>query len=299
MTTLLLIVWGFLISAAVFVHAVRPQRSHHSWFELKRRGDEKAMHRERLLDDIYAVLHFLQLVIIVSLAAVSIVLWQGWGVPITVLAILVAQFIGKRKSLQRFATSSYAAHEDRILDYVGKLSWLMRFLGSEKHTPQDQRLESIEQLLHLVDSASHVLTSDQQRIIKRSVHWHSTRVKDIMTPRRSIVPIKRDELLGPLVLDDLHRSGFSRFPVIDGTIDNIVGILNITDLLEIDGDKTTHTVENTMTSRVLRIKSDDTLPVALKLLQKSHQNIIIVVDEEGRTEGILTLTDIGNSLLGE
>ena len=60
------------------------------------------------------------------------------------------------------------------------------------------------------------------------------KIDEIMTPRSMIESVPMNELLGPLVLDDLHKKGYSRFPVIDGDIDHVVGVLRIQDLLTID-----------------------------------------------------------------
>lgn len=299
MTTLLLITWGVLFISLVFLMAIRPRRSHRSWFELKRRDDQKAMRRERLLGDIVAIIHFYVYLSIVMLAVTSLVLWQWWGLAVTVFVVIIAMMVGSRKEFQRGMTKAYAQYEDKLLNFVEKFSFIGKILGSEQYHASDQHLESTDQLVHLVESAGHILSTQQQIIIKRSVTWHDTPVREIMTPRNSLRSIKRKELLGPLVLDDLHRSGFTRFPVIDGDLDSIIGVLNITDLLEIDGNRKSQLVEKIMIPQVLRIKGEESLPVAMKLLQKSHQHVIIVIDEEGRTQGMLTLTDITSSLLGQ
>lgn len=52
-----------------------------------------------------------------------------------------------------------------------------------------------------------------------------------MTPRNVLETIGKDEVIGPLMLDELHRTGHSRFPVIDGDIDHVIGVLHIKELL--------------------------------------------------------------------
>ncbi len=298
MTVLLLIMWGVLFFSSMFLMAIRPERSRRSWFELKRDNDQKAMRRERLLNNVHVIIQFCVYLSIILLATVSFVLWQWSGLGIAILVTVFAMIVASRRGFQRVATKAYAPYEGRLLNFVEKFSIVGKLLGSERHIPRDQHLESTDQLVHLVESAGHILSAQQQTIIKRSVTWHSTPVRDIMTPRESIRSIKHKELLGPLVLDDLHRSGHTRFPVIEGSIDAIIGILNVTDLLEIDSNRKSQIVEKIMVPQVLRIKGEDSLPVAMKLLQKSHQHVVIVVDDEGRTEGMLTLTDITSSLLG-
>ena len=56
-----------------------------------------------------------------------------------------------------------------------------------------------------------------------SLSFDNEKVSSVMTPRNEIKTIKKSEILGPLVLDDLHKTGHSRFPVIDGDVDNSYG----------------------------------------------------------------------------
>ncbi len=283
----------------VLLMAIRPERTASSWFQLKKNQDKHSIRREELLDDIRAIIRFYVYLSILLVTATSIVLWQWWGIAFALIAIIFGMLVASQKKLQSGMTRAYSQYESKFLNFVEKYAFVGKLLGSKRRIPKDKQLESTEQLVYMVESASEVLTPQQQTIIKRSITWHNTPVSEIMTSRESIVPIKQGELLGPLVLDDLHRSGFSRFPVIDGNLDTVVGILNTSDLLEIDSGRKSQVVEKIMSPQVLRIKSDDMLPSALKILQKSQLNILIVVDEEGRTMGILTLSDIAGSLLGK
>jgi len=299
MTMLLLIAWGILAVSLVFLLALRPQRTHHSRFELKRRDDQQTLRRERYLDDVYAIIRFYIFVTLVMLTVLSLVIWQWWGIAIIIGVILFALIVAAQKGLQHAMTKAYEPYEEKLLQFVEKFPLVGRLLGRDHSTPRDQHLESVEQLLHLVEGAGHILSPDQQNIVRHGLSWHQVQVKEVMTKRRDIVAIKHNELVGPLVLDDLHRSGYSRFPVMQANVDNVIGVLNITDLLDIHNAKKSHTAEKVMAPQVLRIEEDEPLPQALSLLQKSHQHLMIVVDEEGNTTGLVTLTDIMRSLLGK
>lgn len=299
MTTLLVILWVVLVVKLILLDAIHPERSPHSWFELKRRGDEVAMHRERLLGGLWAVKRLIEVVVVAFVAMLSIVIWGGWGIIVTVVAILLVAPLARLGVMRRYSQKLYNRHEAQLLVAVEKAAILRWFGGEIKFLPHDQKLESQEQLLHLVELSGHVLSENQQHIIRHGLDWHTTPIAAIMTKRQNIKAIKHSEMLGPLVLDDLHRSGHNRFPVIKGTIDSVIGVLNITELLEVSSDKNSRTAEKSMSPQLLRIESDEPLPAALALLQKSHQHMLIVIDKEGKTVGLVTLADITGSLLGK
>lgn len=299
MTTLLVILWVALLVALVVVMAMRPRPSRHSWFELKRRGDEQALRRERLLGDVYALRRIIITILVVLLSLIVLAAWQWWSLLAMLLVTLLAVPTTRITFVHRTASRLYDKCEPSILRFVEKwliVGWFGRY---EKFSHHDAKLESVDQLRHLVESAGHVLSDDQQRIVRHGLDWHITTVSEVMTRRQDIISIKHSELLGPLVLDDLHRSGHNRFPVMKGNIDTILGMIDITHLLEVTASMSSQTAEKAMSPHVLRIESHETLPAALALLQKSHEHMLIVVDEDGKTAGLVTLADITGSLLGK
>lgn len=299
MTTLLLILWVFSALFLVFVVASLPQRTRHSWFELKRRDDKVAMRREKFLDDILAMRRILSGMLLVVVVLVGMALWQVGGVVVAVVLWICVNRIASWKPIRDFSMRGYESLEPRLLSLLEDTPILQRLINEEKFVPHDQRIESVEHLLQLVDSSGHVLTEDQRNLMRQGVYWHTTKVDTIMTGIKNVICVKHNELLGPLVLDDLHRTGYYRFPVTKGASGAVVGVLDITDLLDVSVQRSSKTVEATMASDVLRIESDETLPAALQLLQKSRHHMLIVLDKDGNTAGIVTLANIAGSLFGK
>lgn len=299
MTTLLVILFVVLALAYVLVVAIVPERTKHALFELKRLGNEDALRRERLIPSIES-LRLLVIAVLTSLMTIAAVAaWQGVGFLVVLVVLLLATVLARTKRIAGYAARLYGRLEPKLLATFERQSLLAWFIAPRYHQLRDNKLESTEQLLHLVETSGHILDDDQRTIIMNGIDWHTTVVADAMTDRTDIRSVKRTEVLGPLVLDDLHRSGHSRFPVIDRTIDSIVGILDITELLEVSTVNTTPTAEKIMSPQALRIEMHATLPDALALLQKSHQHMLIVIDDDGKTAGIVTLSDITGSLLGK
>ena len=301
MTTLLLIAWIVLILGLILVLTVRPRRTHSSRYELERLHDSAALRRERLLGGVFALQRVIVLFLTIAMAQLAVVLFGGWSIVATLIVLVVVLPTARIRFITSIVGRYYDRHESQVLIFVEKTALIGWFMLPGDKARRDHGLESAEQLLHQVETAS-FLSAAQQAIITRSINWHQTTVESIMTPRKRVASIKRSELLGPLVLNDLHKTGYNQFPVtrVKDGLDEIVGVLDITDLLEsVTADRSSQTVEEIMLPKVLRIETDEPLPNALALLQESHLHMLIVTDADGKTVGLVTLADITASLLGK
>lgn len=298
MITLLVIVGAALFVLFVLLLAVRPKRTSQSRFELKRLNDVQALKRERLLGGFFSLRRIVILLVLGVMAMLAVTIFGGWASLVVPIVVFIAVALARTQLAAGSALRIYSNHEQAILRIIEKNPWLGIFMLPGDRVPRDQHLESVEQLLHLIESSS-FLSQDQLSIIKRGLSWHETTVGSIMVPRQQVVSVKHTELLGPLVLDDLHKSGHSQFPVIHKSLDNVVGLLDITELLEVTAKHTSQKAEDSMSVRVVHIPKDETLPQALALLQKSKQHMLLVTGSEGKTVGLLTLADITGSLLGK
>jgi CBS domain containing-hemolysin-like protein len=116
-----------------------------------------------------------------------------------------------------------------------------------------------------------------------------------MIPRRVVKAVSADEPIGPIIMDELHASGFSRFPVYDGKKDNLVGTLYLRDLVH-----ATHsgTVRKLMKQGVAYIHEDQSLHDALQAILKTHRQLYVVVNSFEEYVGIITIEDILETILG-
>lgn len=306
MTTLLAILTLMVGGMLLLVAAMRPRRTTISKFELDRRiksGDqaaEKLLQREALLGDVISLLRIMTALFLVLFTVLAVMVF-GWlfGVLIAVLVALEYGVIARLPVLQQNAQALYQRIEPKLLEWVARYPKVIRLVRSI--TPeggQDYQLESREQLLHLVSQAGDILSSDEKRLIKHGLGFENQLVSSVMTPSSMIDSIKHTELLGPLVLDDLHKTGHSRFPVIDEDINHIVGILHIRDLLTVNGGKHSTTAEKSMEPRVFYIRDDQTLSHALAAFLRTHHHLFVVVNEFRETVGLLSLEDVIEALLG-
>ena len=170
------------------------------------------------------------------------------------------------------------------------LSKLMRGGGKEGITE--------EELVTMVDQAESEggLDQHESRLIRAAIEFHDLEVEEILTPRVDIVAVEDTDPMEEIA-SAFAESGYSRLPVYHEDIDNIIGVIHekdfhaaryrgITDVREFAGPML-YTTGNTKISELLRI------------LQKEKAHMVIVVDEYGGTEGLVTLEDIVEELVGE
>lgn len=306
MLLFLLVVCITLLGLLVIVGAISPRAGVMSLFELERRitlGDKvatKALRRERLLPDILSLQKLLTALLLILLTLILVATF-GWllGVIVSVIVALEYGAIARLSFIQKRSQTLYEKLEPMLLDFTQKHQSIFKILRTV--TPEmktELRFDSRDELKQLVLSAGHVLSKDEQKLITHGLHFPEKRVSEIMTPRSMIDSISKNELLGPLILDDLHKTGHSRFPVTNGDTDHIVGVLHIQDLLTVDSGKKSSTVEKTMSPRVFYIREDQTLDHALAAFLRTHHHLFIVINEFRETVGIVSLEDVIEALLG-
>ena len=179
------------------------------------------------------------------------------------------------------------------MDPDSKPSFIERLTSLLLREPEDR-----EQLLEILHSAyeRNLMDADALTIIEGALAASDTRVTDVMIPRAQMDVIDVDDPLAeivPIVIEAAH----SRFPVIDGDRDNVLGILLAKDLLRI------HTEENFDLRDWLRpavfIPESKRLNVLLREFRVSRNHMAIVVNEYGGVAGLVTIEDVLEQIVGD
>jgi len=121
-------------------------------------------------------------------------------------------------------------------------------------------------------------------------------VEDVLTPRRVVRAISSGDVVGPVLMTELHKSGFSRFPVYEGKQDNIVGVLYLRDVVRA---KAGGQISKIMQKQVCYVHEDQSLHEVLQAILKTHQHLFVVVNGFEEYVGIITIEDILEELLGQ
>ena len=182
----------------------------------------------------------------------------------------------------------------KVVEWVRPvLSWLRERQLDERET----RIFSHDELLDVVAHSPGVLSHDQITRLQASLAFDDRRVSDVMTPASVIDTVDAGDGLGPLVLDQLHKTGHSRFPVIEGDIHHVVGILYMRELVDLRTAK--KTVRSAMDPKVFYVHQGQDLEHALHAFLRTHHHLFIVVNDYRETVGLLSLEDVVEALIGK
>ena len=295
-----------ILAGLLIVLGAHPQVSSHSRFELQRRahsGSDEAkllLKRHTLLRDIFSLQRVVAAIFLVMLSIIGVELFH-WtiGIIISLSIALEAGALARVPMLQEFSQKLYEANEGTIHAFIEKHPLLFRAIRSVAPLPNDAYdIESKEELLEMVKQSGEVLSNDQKHLIINGLSFDTMRVDSIMTPKSMIDSVAADEVLGPLVLDELHATGHSRFPVIDGDIDHVVGVLYVQDLLKVNHGTKTRRAAKAMDETVYYIREDQALQQALAAFLRVRHHLFIVVNEFRETVGLLSLEDVIEALIG-
>ncbi|MBC7746729.1 CBS domain-containing protein [Pedobacter sp.] len=293
---------GLLAAILVAVRAVSLAPKSITAFELRRRldsGDGAAMQlqaQRATLPRLLALRHLLEVIVSVVLVLATVTL-LGWfvGGLIAIAVLIATDIIAQRPWAREFVSKQYKVYEARVLETIAHWRWLGFFSFTELIT-EDMSIASKPELRHLIGRSQTVLSHDERQHLESTLSFSDVIVKDIMTPRSMIDNIDQRESIGPLVLDQLHKTGHSRFPVIDVDVDHVVGMLYLHDLVTLSS--THKTAKGAMQPDVYYVHEDHSLEHALHAFLRTHHHLFIVVNKFRETVGLLSLEDVIESLLG-
>ncbi len=175
---------------------------------------------------------------------------------------------------------------------------LVRLLRlSPAGSPFAQPLTEDEIRAIIADSTEATLADQKKELLANIFAIGATQVRGVMIPRIEVTAVEISEPL-PNILAVVSRTNYSRIPVYRGNFENIVGILNVKDLLQHlqrPGD-----INLQVLLRPVHFVPDVApIETVLRQLQSMHLHMAIVVDEFGGVEGIVTLEDLLEEIVGE
>ena len=139
-----------------------------------------------------------------------------------------------------------------------------------------------------------VLDSLETEIIKNAVDFSDTVAKEIMTPRRDLVCLNKQKSYDENYATVL-QSKFTRFPYIDGSKDNVLGLIHIRDIIQQKGDKSFDKIVR----KLIIVPENSPISKILPMMNKQRIFAALVIDEYGGTAGFLTMEDIIEEIFGD
>ena len=231
---------------------------------------------------------------------------QGPTISAVVLTVVILIF-GEvsPKSLAKESPESFAMFSAPLLRVLIMLltpvSFLFaqwkRLLSKIFHHAQESGITE-EELVTMVDQAENEggLDQHESQLIRAAIEFHDLEVEEILTPRVDIVAVE-DTATMDEVARAFAESGYSRLPVYHEDLDDIVGVIHEKDFHAARYHGQTDV--SAITGTVLYTTGNTKISALLRVLQQEKAHMVIVVDEYGGTEGLVTLEDIVEELVGE
>jgi CBS domain containing-hemolysin-like protein len=227
---------------------------------------------------------------------------------ITFMHIVLGELMPKMVALDR--AESLALFAARPLEIFAQIFrwplWLFNRTGTAigqllglKSSLQHTAAYSEDELRRLVDIAreSGYLRAEERRLIHRVFEFSDTLVREAMVPRMQIAAISVDCSLED-IRDAFNKHGYSRLPVYDQSLDNVVGFIHSKDLMPYLLKPETFKLEFVL-KPPMYIVDTARLEDVLRQMQKAKSHFGFVVDEHGGIEGIITLEDLLEEIVGD
>lgn len=173
---------------------------------------------------------------------------------------------------------------------------VLRLMGVDPNAKTDTITESELRTIVDVSHEEGVIESEERRMINNVVDFGDTQAKDVMVPRIDMVFVEENTTYDELM--EVYRENmFTRIPVYRDTTDNVIGIINMKDLLFYE-KSTDFRLKNYLREAYFTYEFKKTSELFMEMRQNSV-SLAIVLDEYGATAGLITLEDLLEELVGE
>lgn len=222
---------------------------------------------------------------------------------IAYLSLVLGELVPKRIALQRSAGLAMvtAPALDRFAILMRPVIWLLsistnavvRLLGGDPSATTEQVTK--EELREIV-SSNESLNDEERQIVSDLFAATQHTLREVMRPRSEVAFLSADQLLTDAAAE-VRDLPHSRYPVIGENFDEVLGLLHVRDLLQVTPEDTRTVGE--VRREILMLPGTNRLLPAVSLMRESGTHLAVVVDEYGGTDGIVTLEDLVEEILGD
>jgi len=253
-----------------------------------------------------------------SIAPFIVPLLEGWGMPNNVASVLttvlltiiiyyvsivISELVPKRIALQQTERIARAVVPtiDTFATICTPFIWLLgkstngivRLLGFD---PNETESEVSDDELRVLVSTNTRIGQEERVILDDVFDASETTVAEVMRPRADVTFLEGSQSIQEAA-ETIHDKPYSRYPVIGTDFDDVLGFVHVRDLLDVR-DRNAHTVADVTREGIALPGTSRILP-SLSLLRKKGIHLAVVIDEYGGTDGIVTLEDMTEELIGD
>ena len=182
---------------------------------------------------------------------------------------------------------------------VAAVNALTSRMKGEEVDEEEEAEEAVDELHTIVETAEdeEVFDEEESDLISAAIDFSDTAAFEVMTARVDLVAIDIDDDWEE-ILETIDSSPYSRLPVYEDSVDNVIGTLSVNRFLKALADNPAVNIRSLLMEPCFVYKTMK-LPAVLKLLKESQQHLAIVTDEYGGTDGIVSMEDVLEQLVGD
>ena len=184
-----------------------------------------------------------------------------------------------------------------VIIIINKLSkYALKFFRIDSSKKKKLMTENELRTIVTVGHEDGIIESEERRIINNLFDFGDSQAKDIMIPRIDMTLASVDSTYDE-ILEIFRSEKYTRIPIYEETVDNVIGIINVKDLLLFD-TRDSFNIRGILREPYFTYEYKNTSEL-LAELRKTSNNITIVIDEYGSTVGMITLEDLLEEIVGE
>ncbi|MFB6111697.1 MAG: hemolysin family protein [Halobacteriaceae archaeon] len=144
-----------------------------------------------------------------------------------------------------------------------------------------------------------VIDEDEREMLQRIFRFNNTIAKEVMTPRLDVTAVSKEADIDEAI-ESCINSGHARVPVYEGSLDNVIGVVHIRDLVRDNtyGESENPNLED-LIQPTLHVPESKSVDELLREMRENRMHMVVVIDEFGTTEGIVTMEDMTEEIVGE
>ncbi len=233
----------------------------------------------------------------------------SWVTLSTIIMTVLVFFFGEMlpKSIaakypEKF-TLTHAALLTGLMRILKPLSGILTRIGNfaARITRSEAEISVTEEELHdIIDDLEEEgkLDEDESDLIQSAIEFGDRKIGSIYTPAEKIVALNIEDSPEE-ILQQIKEANHSRFPVFQGSLDNIIGILQIRDFIKEYLEKGSETDTLSLLSRPLTVRSNYNIDDILDVMADHQYTLAVVKDSQGKTLGVVSMEDILEELVGD
>lgn len=227
---------------------------------------------------------------------------------ITSMVLLFGESAPKSYAVEN--TDSWARTVAPLLKVVGKVLWplitLFYYLTTavNKITGGSSSIESSyvtrDEIRNMIKTGERegILDEEERQMLQRTLRFTDATAKEVMTPRLDMAAISKDATVEE-ALEKCIQSGHARLPVYQDSLDNVIGVFDIRDLEDSDYGAFADLEVADVVTPTLHVPESKNVDELLSAMRENRMHMVIVIDEFGATEGLITMEDMTEEIVGE